>query len=547
MRYILLDHKAVTSIKGMSNVISVSYEVNDGKSSQSIPCLLTYVHSSTPLKYFLDSAQKMEWENSVKPILSQHETNLLLKKIVELGPQWMADFEIEQLNQPEFSGENQFIASIARTLKHIANKILERKTAFVFPTKWSGASEKLATEMAKSMVKELAVLLSEMPANQEIKYVFLSSGDSNGQNELGSFIRSLHSELLTCKNSLDTSPWIQKSGAILLSGPTGTGKSYAARLIAADEKYQSRLVEVNLAAVQESLLESRMRGYMAGSFTGSDRKGRAGWFEDANGGVLFLDEFQSISMEAQVQLLDLLNAVSDDVYIARIGKEGNRQRFNVKVILAINEDIETLLREKRLRKDIYYRVRLIESFPSLKERLEQDLEHKYLRGLLATYRWKSLRTIEQFSCIEGGLRSMEQTFFPTFLPEALSQLVTQEWEGNFRELERVTFDLFYHCDYKEQEPVINKTNVITAIKSWNLQMNDESEIDSKTHGMTDVELKKLNEIQQTFRESGFVIASVLKNQLYYKSRPPLKKYLRNNIDKLDDDIRSDSRMAKFLS
>ena len=547
MRYILLDHKTVTSIKGMSNVISVSYEVNDGKSSQSIPCLLTYAHSSTPLKYFLDFAQKMEWENSVKPILSQHETNLLLKKMVELGPQWMADFEIEQLNQPEFSGENQFIASIARTLKHIANKILERKTAFVFPTKWSGASEKLATEMAKSMVKELAVLLSEMPANQEIKYVFLSSGDSNGQNELGSFIRSLHSELLTCKNSLDTSPWIQKSGAILLSGPTGTGKSYAARLIAADEKYQSRLVEVNLAAVQESLLESRMRGYMAGSFTGSDRKGRAGWFEDANGGVLFLDEFQSISMEAQVQLLDLLNAVSDDVYIARIGKEGNRQRFNVKVILAINEDIETLLREKRLRKDIYYRVRLIESFPSLKERLEQDLEHKYLRGLLATYRWKSLRTIEQFSCIEGGLRSMEQTFFPTFLPEALSQLVTQEWEGNFRELERVTFDLFYHCDYKEQEPVINKTNVITAIKSWNLQMNDELEIDSKTHGMTDVELKKLNEIQQTFRESGFVIASVLKNQLYYKSRPPLKKYLRNNIDKLDDDIRSDSRMAKFLS
>lgn len=64
------------------------------------------------------------------------------------------------------------------------------------------------------------------------------------------------------------------------------------------------------------------------------------------------------------------------------------QRFNVKVILAINEDIETLLREKRLRKDIYYRVRLIESFPSLKERLEQDLEHKYLRGLLATYRWE---------------------------------------------------------------------------------------------------------------------------------------------------------------
>lgn len=63
---------------------------------------------------------------------------------------------------------------------------------------------------------------------------------------------------------------------------------------------------------------------MAGSFTGSDRKGRAGWFEDANGGVLFLDEFQSISMEAQVQLLDSLNAVSDDVYIARIGKEGNR-------------------------------------------------------------------------------------------------------------------------------------------------------------------------------------------------------------------------------
>jgi len=64
-----------------------------------------------------------------------------------------------------------------------------------------------------------------------------------------------------------------------------------------------------------------MRGYKAGTFTGAAKGGRKGWFEEASGGVLFLDEFQSVSVAYQVQLLDVLNAVSDDIQIAQTGED----------------------------------------------------------------------------------------------------------------------------------------------------------------------------------------------------------------------------------
>lgn len=547
--YIILDYKAVAPIDGMNHVMSVTYDVSNEKGSNYIPWHSNRNHSLFPIDYFINFAQKNQWMTLAKPILSKHGAGLVWDDVLEKGPRWFAGINLEQFYQSEFATDrNQPTALIARDLKHLAIEIVERKTAFVFPTKWSESITKAATDMLSLMVKELAVLLREMPTDQELAITFLSrSCDSNGKNVLGEFIRCLHSELLTHKNSLDILSWTQKSGAILLSGPTGSGKSYAAKLLAADKKYKSRLVEVNLAAVLEEQLESRMRGFKSGTFTGGDKHGRAGWFEDANDGVLFFDEFQSISMAAQVQLLDVLNAVSDDVYIARTGEDHDRKRFNVKVVLAINEDLDTLLREKRLRKDIYYRVRLIESFPSLKERLDQDFEYRYLRGLLATYRWKSLRTLDQFLCLEGGWCDMEQTFFPVFSQEALSELAIQEWEGNFRELERVAFDLFYGCDYQQLSQYFDKNRIVNSVKSWNLQIDGNLEKNSKTEGMTNVEQQKLNDIQQALRKSGFVIASVLKKQPYYRSRSPLKTYLRNHIDKLDKDIRSDSRMVRFLS
>ena len=98
----------------------------------------------------------------------------------------------------------------------------------------------------------------------------------------------------------------------------------------------------------------------------------------------------------------------------------------------------------------------MEKFLSLKERLDRDQEHRYLHGLLASYRWKSLRTIQQLSCLECGWQDMVPKFFPVFSLDALAELASHDWEGNFRELERVAFDIYYESDFLQQSIIIER-------------------------------------------------------------------------------------------
>lgn len=537
--YILLGGKSEKLLDARSPVKFVTYNSNEVGGSESVPWSTDRQYLSPPISYLADQARWNDWRDAATRVLQQYNADSSWEARLKSGPQWFAQQNPSKFNGPDFNHVDNLIA---RELKHVAKQIIERKTVFVFPAKWPDNIVKAAADLVKLMVKELCAYFREAAVEQELPWAFLSMDtDSAGRDALGEFIRSLHSEMLADRNGVDVVAWGQKSGAILLSGPTGSGKSYAARLLAADTK----LVEINLAAVNEEQLESRMRGYIPGTFTGADKKKRAGWFEEANGGILFLDEFQSVSQVSQVQLLDLLNAVSNDVQIAPIGADHERRRFNVKVILAINEDIDTLLREKRLRKDIYYRVRLIEAFPSLKERLDRDEGHRYLRSLLVSYRWKSLRTIEQLRRLERGWHDMVPTFFPMFTREALTELASQKWDGNFRELERVAFDLFYECDYRQQLPSIDSPRVMNVVKSWHVPLPGNT-AGNTADGMTEVDLDMLKTIQKALRDSGFVIAKALKQQGYYKSRPPLKRYLRDHVEKLDADIRNDSRMIQFL-
>lgn len=543
--YILLGGRPKKPVRGMNPAMFVTYSSTEDDDPLNVPWPADNPHATSPISYITNRARWNEWGIAAKRVLQRHGAESSWNERLKAGPQWFAQLDPRQLDLlSSVTHENQTDSLIIRELRHVAKQIVDRKTAFVFPERWPDNAAETATELSRLMIREVCAYLREAPIEHALPWTFLSmSTASSGRNVLGDFIRNLHSEMLAEKSGVDAIAWSQKGGAILLSGPTGSGKSYAARLLADHTKYKSHLVEVNLAAVVEEQLESRMRGYKEGTFTGASKDGRAGWFEKADGGVLFLDEFQSVSLAAQVQLLDLLNAVSDDVQIARTGEDHERRYFNVKVILAINEDIESLMREKRLRKDIYYRVRLVAAFPSLKERLDMDTGHRYLRGLLASYRWKSLRTIEQICHLEGGWIDMVPTFFPVFSLSALSVLAEQEWEGNFRELERVAFDLFYGCDHQQQSTIIEDTHVKNVMSSWSALGRH---ADSIADGMTEVERRKFNDIQQAIRKSGFVIAKILKNQPYFRSRPPLKKYLRDHIDKLADDIRSDSRMEKFL-
>jgi DNA-binding NtrC family response regulator len=244
--------------------------------------------------------------------------------------------------------------------------------------------------------------------------------------------------------------------------------------------------------------------------------------------------------------LDILSAVSDDVYIAKIGKDKYREKFNVKIIIAINEDIDLLLEQKRLRKDIFYRIRHIESFPSLKERLGKDKEHRYLRGLLFTYRWKSISI--DIDDIKIGRTDMISSFFPVFTQEALSELANQDWDGNFRELERIAFDLFYECDSGNKSASIDDLRIKEIINSWN-NKTTKLNTSEQTNTLSEAEQRKLKDIQYALRKSEFVIADFIKcqHQSYYKSRVSLRTYLKTHKDFLDTDVINDSRIIKFIN
>lgn len=546
--YVLLGGKSEKQLKGMSPVMFVTYDSAKDGGSDSLP-LPSNDSSLRPISYLTNRARLNSWRVEAEQVLKRYGLASSWKNVLDVEPEWFVQLDPEQFCHPNtITDGNQDAVHIAHELKNAAQKIIKRNTAFVFPAKWADDIAESATKLACSMVKELCEYLREAPVDQALPWTFLSMdtiSDPTSRDALGEFISSLHSEMLAEKSELDVVAWSQKSGAVLLSGPTGSGKSYAARLLATDPKY-SGLVEINLAAVSEELLESRMRGYAAGTFTGAEKKGREGWFEKANDGVLFLDEFQSVSTASQVQLLDLLSAVSDVIHIARTGEDHKRHRFNVKVILAINEDIDTLLRNGRLRKDVYFRVRTVEKFLSLKERLDRDQEHRYLHGLLASYRWKSLRTIQQLSCLECGWQDMVPKFFPVFSLDALAELASHDWEGNFRELERVAFDIYYESDFLQQSIIIDRARVTHAVTSWHATLPG-GLAENISDGLNEMDRKKLNDIQQALRESNFVINRVLKRQPYYKSNKPLKSFLQSHTEILDKDILRDSRMVKFLT
>ncbi|CUH81338.1 sigma 54-interacting transcriptional regulator [Tropicibacter naphthalenivorans] len=108
---------------------------------------------------------------------------------------------------------------------------------------------------------------------------------------------------------------------------------------------------VNAAALPESLVESELFGYEAGSFTGADRKGRAGKFEQADKGTIFLDEIGDMPLEVQSKLLRVLQ----DRIIERVGGE-KPKRVDFRMVSATNRDLEAFIEQDRFRLDLFYRI-----------------------------------------------------------------------------------------------------------------------------------------------------------------------------------------------
>ena len=203
------------------------------------------------------------------------------------------------------------------------------------------------------------------------------------------------------------------STAVLLLGETGTGKELLARAIHARSRRAERpLIKVNCAALPSSLVESELFGHEKGAFTGAIAA-KAGRFELADGGTLFLDEVADLSPVTQPKILRVLQ----EGEFERVG--GTKTiRVDVRIVTASNQGLANLVREKRFREDLFYRLQVIPiRTPPLRERPE-DLP------LLASHFLENF--VQQVGKRITGISE-----------EALELLQRHSWPGNVRELENV--------------------------------------------------------------------------------------------------------------
>jgi len=198
---------------------------------------------------------------------------------------------------------------------------------------------------------------------------------------------------------------------VLITGESGTGKELIARFVHGEsDRAPGPFIAVNCGAITESLLESELFGHARGSFTGASQD-RIGLFEAANGGTLLLDEIGDVSPGMQVKLLRVLQ----EREIRRVGENKSRP-VNVRVMAATNRELAADITEGRFRKDLYYRLNVVQlHVPQLRNRREDILP--LARVLLADAVARSKRPVTGLS------------------PRAADQLLRYDWPGNVRELE----------------------------------------------------------------------------------------------------------------
>lgn len=201
---------------------------------------------------------------------------------------------------------------------------------------------------------------------------------------------------------------------VLITGESGVGKDLVAHAIhALSARSNASMVVINAAALPDSLVESELFGYEAGSFTGADRKGRRGKFAQADGGTLFLDEMGDTPLETQAKLLRTLQ----DGTFNRLGGQA-QHRSDFRLIAASNRDFQEMLATGQFRLDLFYRISTITlKVPALRERLE-DIP------LLVE------AELERFASRHG-------TPIKKFSSAAMDYLQSMPWPGNVRQLHHV--------------------------------------------------------------------------------------------------------------
>ena len=210
--------------------------------------------------------------------------------------------------------------------------------------------------------------------------------------------------------------------AAFISGETGSGKELVVRAIHyLSERRSQPFVPVNCGALPETLVESELFGHERGAFTDA-KQGAIGLIAEADGGSLFLDEIDALSLKAQAVLLRFLQ---DGTY-RRVGGTVTRQA-HVRVIAASNACLEQLVETRQFRRDLLYRLNILNlRLPALREREgdAMELAHVFLQRLCKTYKTPDRH----------------------FHPDALAYVKSHTWPGNVRELENTIHREFLMSD-----------------------------------------------------------------------------------------------------
>jgi PAS domain S-box-containing protein len=211
------------------------------------------------------------------------------------------------------------------------------------------------------------------------------------------------------------------NAAVLVEGPSGTGKELVARAIhQLSPRARHPFIQINCAALPDSLLESELFGYTKGAFTGATRD-KPGRFRLAEGGTLFLDEIGDISPAFQGKLLRVLQSGEFEPLGAT-----RTEHADVRIIAATHRDLAALVREGKFREDLYYRIRVVPiSLPALKDRRgDVPLLVDHFVRKLAAVSGKSIRDVS---------------------PEVMALMCRYEFPGNVRELENGLERAFVLC------------------------------------------------------------------------------------------------------
>ena len=205
----------------------------------------------------------------------------------------------------------------------------------------------------------------------------------------------------------------QSSATVLILGESGTGKELVARAVHySSGRASAPFIPVNCGGIPDGLLESELFGARKGAFTGA-HESRAGFFQAAEGGSIFLDEIAELTMAMQAVLLRVLQ----DKVVFMVGSREPR-KVNVRVLAATNKKLETLVEKGEFREDLYYRINVIPlSLPPLRERTDDiPLLVRHFAGRFAKEQDKPV---------------------PVFDDRVMNMFQTYAWPGNVRELENV--------------------------------------------------------------------------------------------------------------